>query len=73
MNFVGSGRAGLWLILKDIKSVGIPSFTCKVVLDSILTSKTKPDFIDSGIIPEIEDYKGEALILPYNFELPTFN
>src|SRR3989338_2120634 len=67
MNFVGSGRAGLWLILKDIKSVGIPSFTWKVVLDSILTSKTKPDFIDSGIIPEIEDYKGEALILPYHF------
>ncbi len=76
MNFVGSGRAALWLILKDenIKSVGIPSFTCKVVLDSILRADTKPDFIDSGIIPDIKDYRGDALILPYNFGfLPDIN
>lgn len=67
--WVGSAREGIRQILlkEKVKTVTLPSFTCSVVLQSILFSKTKPYFIDSGIIPEINEIKGEALILPYNF------
>ena len=67
--WIGSAREGLRQILlkEKIKTATLPSFTCSVVLQSILFSKTKPYFIDSGIIPEIDEMQGEALILPYNF------
>lgn len=68
-NWIGSAREGLRQILLDkkIKTVAIPSFSCKVILNSILDSNTKPIFIDSGVIPKIYDVKADALILPYNF------
>ncbi len=87
--WVGSGRCALRYILENIKlkhcfkdaelRVGLPGFTCHVVLDSILRAKCKPVFIDSKEVISIPNLKKSiskigALILPYNFGfLPDFD
>lgn len=71
--WVGSGRVALKIILNVLnsKSVGLPAFTCNVVLDSI-PKKAKLVFIDSGVITFPEEIENvieniDTLIVPYNF------
>jgi dTDP-4-amino-4,6-dideoxygalactose transaminase len=72
--FTGSGRDALKQILEtlDVQKVGLPCFTCCVVLESIKNANKIPVFIDSGIIADSEKIKEkiseiDALVLPYNF------
>ncbi len=76
--WTGSGREALRLVLshchveKGISRVGVPAFTCQVVLDAVRRSGCTPVFYDSGVVAEPTDIirflpKVEALILAYNF------
>ena len=52
--------------------VGLPAFTCHVVLDAVKRANCQPVFYDSGIIPVIEDINKiikdvDVLILCHNF------
>lgn len=78
--WLGSGREALRQILLNIKSekekkllnVGVPAYTCQVVLEAVRKADCEPVFYDSGIIAEIKDiekiiHKIDVLILSYNF------
>lgn len=85
--WLGSGREALRQILlhiskkdietnklkdKKIKKVGIPAYTCRVVLDAVKRAGFTPIFYDSGVISDIEDIKKiisevDVLLLCYNF------
>lgn len=72
--WTGSGRTALRHILetKNIKKIGIPSFTCHVVLEAAKRAGSEPVFIDSGAVANIKNIeksikKIDALVLPYNF------
>ncbi|QQG38521.1 MAG: DegT/DnrJ/EryC1/StrS family aminotransferase [Candidatus Woesearchaeota archaeon] len=69
-NFIGDASAGIQLALQDkeIKNVGLPSFTCVMVLKAIEAANKTPVFIDAGVIlEEIEKRNFDTLVLPYNF------
>ena len=76
--WIGSARAGIRHILsqlrveKHVKKVGLPAYTCQVVLDAVQSAGCEPVFYDSGVVAEIHDIKKiikniDALILTYNF------
>jgi dTDP-4-amino-4,6-dideoxygalactose transaminase len=90
--WVGSGREALKQILLHLKTkkkteneinktlkVGIPAFTCHVVLDALKRANVEPIFYDSGIIANQDEIKKiikkvDVLILSYNFGfLPEIN
>lgn len=72
--WLGSAREGIRQILsqKGIKKVGIPAYTCQVVLDAVKKAGCEAVFYDSSVIVEIEDIKKiiskvDALLLCYNY------
>ncbi len=83
--WTGSGREALKQILLHLKTkkkteneinktlkVGIPAFTCHVVLDALKRADTQPIFYDSGIVANKNEIKKiiknvDVLILSYNF------
>lgn len=71
--WTGSGRSALFHILKenDVKRVGLPAFTCTVVLDACKQAGCKVEFIDASYVLKLEDLdkidKIDALAVPYNF------
>jgi len=72
--WVGSGREALRQILYSIEGrrVGLPAYTCHVVLDAVKSSGAKPIFYDSGVVAELNEIKKmigkvDALIVSYNF------
>ncbi len=57
--------------LKKLR-VGMPAYTCKVVLDTLQRAGCEPIFYDSGIIADVDDIskiirKIDVLIVCYNF------
>jgi dTDP-4-amino-4,6-dideoxygalactose transaminase len=75
-SWTSSGRAALKHILQseNVKNVGVPAFTCHVVLDAIKRSGKNPVVFDSEEVASVEDIKSvtdsgklDALVLPYNF------
>lgn len=72
--WVGSGREALRQILSSIEGrrVGLPAYTCHVVLDAVKSAGAKPMFYDSGVVAELNEIKKmigkvDALIVSYNF------
>jgi dTDP-4-amino-4,6-dideoxygalactose transaminase len=78
--FTGSGRASLYLILKHLRlqstttsfRIGLPAYTCRVVLETVQRAGCEPVFYDSGVIADIVDIqkvmpKIDALLVCYNF------
>lgn len=76
--WVGSGREALKQILLNVggnvggKKVGIPAYTCHVVLDAVKRAGCEPVFYDSGAIAEIKDIEKiigrvDMLVVSYNF------
>jgi dTDP-4-amino-4,6-dideoxygalactose transaminase len=71
VSWVGSARYGLCKSLSPKSRVGIPAFTCSVVLDAIRNAGCTPVFYDSSVITGISLLKEhisemDTLILPYN-------
>lgn len=69
--WTGSARFGLSQCLSPKLRVGLPSFTCSVLLDSIKHSQCTPVFYDASIISGVEFIKEkiadmDVLLLPYN-------
>jgi len=74
--WTGSGREALRQILVGLREenyrVGIPAFTCHVVLDAVKRAGCLPVFYDSGVIADCNNIKKiinqvDILILSYNF------
>ncbi len=72
--WTGSGREALRQILLNAegKRVGVPAYTCHVVLEAVRGADCEPVFYDSGVIAEIKDIKEiirkvDVLIVSYNF------
>ncbi len=72
--WVGSAREGLRQVLLGIrgKRVGIPAYTCHVVLDAVRRAGCEPVFYDSGVIVSVEDIATvikdvDVLVVCYNF------
>jgi len=72
--WVGSGREALKQILlkTDGGRIGIPAFTCHVVLDAIKRSKKTPVFYNSSVVSEVDEIERiikqiDVLIISYNF------
>jgi dTDP-4-amino-4,6-dideoxygalactose transaminase len=72
--WTGSGREALKQILLNIgkKRVGVPAYTCHVVLGAVKRAGCVPVFYDSGVVADIKDIKKvikkvDVLIVSYNF------
>ena len=72
--WAGSGREALRQILSNLnkQKVGLPAYTCHVVLDTIKRAGKTPVFYDSGVIAEVDEIKKiikdvDVLIVCYNF------
>ena len=76
--WTGSGREALRQILIHLKEkkqslrVGVPAYTCQVVLETVKRANCQPIIYDSSIISNIEDikkiiHKIDTLVLCYNF------
>ena len=76
--WVGSGREALKQILSHLsvknglKKVGIPAFTCHVVLEAVKRAGGEVVFYDSGIVSSVEEIKKiikevQVLVVSYNF------
>ncbi|MBI2151761.1 DegT/DnrJ/EryC1/StrS aminotransferase family protein [Candidatus Woesearchaeota archaeon] len=72
--WVGSGREALRQILLNsgVKTIGVPAFTCHVVLDAVKRAGCLPRFYDSGIVADGKEVckiigKVDALLVCYNF------
>ncbi|MBI2112756.1 DegT/DnrJ/EryC1/StrS aminotransferase family protein [Candidatus Woesearchaeota archaeon] len=72
--WTGSGREALRQILSNLnkQKVGLPAYTCHVVLDTIKRAGKTPVFYDSGVIAEVDEIKKiikdvDILIVCYNF------
>lgn len=75
--WTGSGREALRQILVSVgsagkKKVGVPAYTCHVVLDAVKQAGCKPVFYDSGVVAMVEDIQTiikevDVLLLGYNF------
>ncbi|MBS3124399.1 DegT/DnrJ/EryC1/StrS aminotransferase family protein [Candidatus Woesearchaeota archaeon] len=75
--WTGSGREALRQILinlmnSGIKTIGVPAFTCHVVLDAVKRAGCLPIFYDCGIVAEEKVVskiigKVDALLVCYNF------
>jgi len=69
--WTGSARFGLSQCLSPKLRVGLPSFTCSVLLDSIKHASCTPVFYDASVISGVEFIKEkiadmDVLLLPYN-------
>ncbi len=72
--WVGSGREALRQILINLKGkrVGIPAYTCHVVLEAVKRAGKTPVLYDSSVVADISDIKKiikkiDVLVLCYNF------
>lgn len=76
--WTGSGREALRLVLshchveKGVNRIGVPAFTCQVVLDAVRRSGCVPVFYDCGIAADPTDIlrvlpRVDALLVVYNF------
>jgi len=72
--WVGSGREALRQILLQLdgENIGVPGYTCHVVLDAVERAKKNPVFYDSSVVANIKDIekiltKVNTLIVSYNF------
>lgn len=74
ISWIGSGREALRQILSQVdgEKVGMPAFTCRVVLDAVKRAGKIPIFYDSGVIAEISEIKKiiddvDVLLVCHNF------
>ncbi|HLC91217.1 MAG TPA: DegT/DnrJ/EryC1/StrS family aminotransferase [Candidatus Nanoarchaeia archaeon] len=79
--WLGSGREALRQILLDIQkkqkksvplTVGLPAYTCHVMVDAVKQYGSSPVFYDSAILADIKDIsriikRVDVLVLCYNF------
>jgi len=74
--WTGSGREALKQILLNVREkgsrVGMPAFTCHVVLDAVKRADCQPVFYDSGVVAEIKDINKiikevDVLLVCHNF------
>ncbi|MBI2102578.1 DegT/DnrJ/EryC1/StrS family aminotransferase [Candidatus Woesearchaeota archaeon] len=76
--WTGSGREALRLVLshcrveKEVSRIGVPTFTCQVVLDAVRRSGCVPVFYDCGVVADPADIirvlpRVDALLITYNF------
>ena len=76
--WTGSGREALRLVLSHcrvengVSRIGVPAFTCQVVLDAVRRSGCVPVFYDCGVVADPADIirvlpRVDALLIAYNF------
>ncbi|MBI2145835.1 DegT/DnrJ/EryC1/StrS family aminotransferase [Candidatus Woesearchaeota archaeon] len=76
--WVGSAREGIRQVLsqlrveKNVKKVGVPAYTCQVVLEAVYRAGCQPMFYDSGVVAETSEIqkiitKVDVLIVTHNF------
>jgi len=75
--WTGSGREALRLVLshcrveKGVHKIGVPAFTCQVVLDAVRRSGCVPVFYDCGVVVDLVEImrvlpQVDALLIVYN-------
>lgn len=72
LQWTGSARTALAALFASGEKVGVPSFTCHVVVDAIRRAGALPVFIDAGAVATVSDIEKsirqiQTLVLPYNF------